>query len=385
MANLIAYNTTDLDALLITEKAETWHKRGWLSTALWDKIKTNYTINFYSPNVFMRIGGFIFSIILMMAVFGILTLFMGGNIDKALPILAVFVGVVTFAFLEFIIKSKHYKSGIDEALLYGGACLLMGGMTELLGLNPSELPFYCLFLPLLIIAAMRYVDTLMSTVVYIFALIIVVLTTFKFPSIAPLMLPFVVMLFSAIIYLTTIKMQQNNALIYWHNNLNTLELLSLITFYASGNYFILQKANEIYFNSPIVAMPYVFWAFTFVMPLLYILKGLKDKNRLLLSVGLLAIAAGVATFRYYFHVVPMEIAAIIGGIILLSIAYFSIKYLRDNKTSFTYDEEDGEKPFYQHAESLIIAQTFGNQQPQEPEKPLFNGGDFGGGGGGATF
>ena len=54
MKNLIAYNTNDLNALLITEKAETWHKRGWLSTALFNKIKAHYTINFYSPNIFMR-------------------------------------------------------------------------------------------------------------------------------------------------------------------------------------------------------------------------------------------------------------------------------------------------------------------------------------------
>jgi hypothetical protein len=42
--------------------------------------------------------------------------------------------------------------------------------------------------------------------------------------------------------------------------------LSLITFYAGGNYFILQQANEVYFNNPIVAMSYVFWCFTFIIP-----------------------------------------------------------------------------------------------------------------------
>lgn len=385
MTNLIAYNTNDLNALLITEKAQIWHNRGWLSPELWTEIKANYTINFYSPNIFMRIGGFVFSIILMMAFLGILALFTGGNIDKSLPVLAVFIGSASIAFLEFIIKSKHYKSGIDDALLYGGSCLIVGGLTELLHLNPSELPFYCLFLPFLMIAAMRYVDNLMTFVAYIFSLVIIILTTFKFPSIAPLILSFVVMLFALIIYLATIKMQQNKALMYWQTNLNTIEALSLITFYASGNYFILQKVNATYFNNPIVAMPYVFWFFTFTIPLFYIYKGLKDKNRLLLSIGLLAIAAGVATFRYYFHVIPMEIAAIIGGVVLLSTAYFSIRYLKNNKTPFTYDEAEGDKPFYQHAESLIIAQTFGNQQTQEGEKPLFGGGDFGGGGGGSTF
>ncbi len=385
MTHLIAYNTNDLNALLITEKAEIWHNRGWLSTALWTKIKANYVVNFYSPNIFMRIGGFVFSLILIVALLAILTLFMGGNVEKSWPLLAVFMGFIAIAFLEFIIKSKHYKSGIDDALLYGGVCLIIGGLMTVLDLNANELTFYCLFFPFLMVAAIRYIDTLMSIVVYIFLLIIVILTTLKLPLIAPLILSFVVMLFSAIIYLIVVKTQQNKAFIYWQMNLNTLEALSLMTFYASGNYFILQQTNALYFNNSIVAMPYVFWFFTFATPFLYIYKGLKNKNRLLLSIGLLAIATGVATFRYYFHVMPMEIAAIIGGVILLSTAYFSIKYLRDNKTPFTYDAEDGETPFYQHAESLIIAQTFGNQQPQEGEKPLFGGGDFGGGGGGSAF
>ena len=383
MKNLIAYNTTDLNALLITEKAKTWFKRGWLSPESWTKIKANYATNFYSPNIFMRIGGFIFSIILMMSVLAILALFMGRNIDKSLPLLSVLIGLISMAFLEFIIKAKHYKSGIDDAFLYSGLCLIIGGLTEFLHLNPTKLPFYCLFLPCLMIAAMRYVDSLLTIVAYIFSLIIVILTMFKMPTIAPLILPFVIMLLSVIIYLIIIRIQQNKASIYWYTNLNILEALSLITFYASGNYFILQKANETYFNNSMVAMPYIFWFFTFIIPILYIYKGLKDKNRLLLSLGLLAIAAGVATFRCYFHVLPMEIAAVIGGVILLALAYFSIKYLRDNKTPFSYDDDEGDKPFYQHAESLIIAQSFGHQQ--EGEKPLFGGGDFGGGGAGSAF
>ena len=131
-------------------------------------------------------------------------------------------------------------------------------------------------------------------------------------------------------------------------------------------------------------MLYLFWNFTFIVPFLYIYQGLKQKSRLILSLGLLAIAMGVATFRNYFHVMPLEIAAIIGGTILAT-AYFAIKYLKNNKTPFTYDEEADEKPFYQQAESLIIAQTFGNQQGRNDEKPLFGGGDFGGGGAGQEF
>ena len=383
MTSLIAYNSMDLDAQLMRDKSESWYKKGLLSNESWDKIKAHYTINFYTPNVFMRIGSFIFCTVL---IYALLFLFAIGSLGKSFAYLALIIGIISIVFLEFIIQSKkHYKSGIDDALLYCGLGFTISSLAYLMDLNPENVPFYCLFLPLLIIAAMRYLDGLITIIAYCFALIIVVLMTMKLPKIAALILPFMTMLFAIITYLITLKIQNKIALRFWKNNVDIIEGLSLITFYASGNYFIIQKANEMYFNNPIVAMPYLFWAFTFIVPFLYIYQGLKQKNRLILSVGLLAIALSVATFRNYFHVIPLEIAAIIGGAILLATTYFAIKYLKNNETPFTYDEEEDQKPFYQQAESLIIAQTFGNQQGQNEGKPLFGGGDFGGGGAGQEF
>ena len=383
MTSLIAYNSIDLDAQLISNKSESWYKKGLLSAESWDKIKAHYTINFYTPNVFMRIGSFIFCTVL---IYALLFLFAIGSLGNSFTYLALIIGIISIVFLEFTIQSKkHYRSGIDDALLYCGLGFIISSLAYLIDLNPEKLSFYCLFLPLLVIAAIRYLDGLITIVAYCFALIIVVLMTMKLPKIAALILPFMTMLFAIITYLITLKIQNKIALRFWKNNVDIIEGLSLITFYASGNYFIIQKANEMYFNNPIVAMPYLFWAFTFIVPFLYIYQGLKQKNRLILSVGLLAIAVSVATFRNYFHVMPLEIAAIIGGAILLATAYFAIKYLKNNKTPFTYDEDEDQKPFYQQAESLIIAQTFGNQQGQNEGKPLFGGGDFGGGGAGQEF
>lgn len=379
---LIAYNSNDLEALSIHETSEVWYKKGYLSTETWDKIKINYTTHFYTPNVFMRIGSFIFCTLLIYALFFLFAINGSGD---GFAFLAFIMGVGSIAFLEFIIKSKHYKSGIDDALLYCGLVLIIGSWAYLTHLNPEKLPFFCIFVPFLIAAAIRYLDGLVTAIAYCFAVIIVILMTFKLSIIAHLILPFVVMIFATITYYHTLKLQKNKDLRFWKNNLDIIEGLSLIVFYASGNYFIVQQANQTYFDNSIVAMSYIFWAFTFIIPLLYIYQGLKTKNRLILSLGLLAIAMGVATFRYYFHVMPLEIAAIIGGSLLLAIAYFSIKYLKTNKTVFTYEEEINEKPFYQQAESLIIAQTFGNAQATNDEKPLFDGGDFGGGGAGQEF
>ena len=104
MANLIAYNTTDLDALLITEKAEIWFNRGWLSTELLAKIKAHYKTNFYSPNIFMRIGGFVFSIILMIKT--AVSVFLHPVTDE---------GLVTLENLSNVAhKNGHFDHRLDE-------------------------------------------------------------------------------------------------------------------------------------------------------------------------------------------------------------------------------------------------------------------------------
>jgi hypothetical protein len=384
MNKLIAYNIDNLDAQLIREQANIWQKKGWINSAFFDKIKAHFLVDFYSPNIFMRVGAFIFCTILVWASFGLIMQFDSSYSENALSSKALFMGIVCMAILEFIIRSRHYKSGIDDALLYNGLMLITWALSSFLKLDVDKLPFYWLFLPVSILAAIRYTDTLITAIAYGCALAIVVLTTMKFPSIAPSVLSFVVMFFAVIMYFSSVKLQQNVAFRFWKNNLDVVEGLSLILFYASCNYYVLQQANETYFENPTVALAPLFWFFTFFIPVFYIYQGLKQKNRLILSMGLLGIAAGVATFRYYFHIMPMEVAAILAGALLLGISYFSIQYLKRHQTPFTY-EEDGEKPFYQQAESLIIAQSLGGTTPQEGEKPLFGGGDFGGGGAGENF
>jgi uncharacterized membrane protein YgcG len=382
MEQLIAYNSDELNAKLIKEKAEIWQKKGLISIDKLNEIKAHYLTSFYSPNVFMRVGGFLFCSILVFATFGLFGLI--GGLSSGFTFLLFITGFACILALELMIKSKHYRSGIDDALLYCGLGFLMAGFANLFKIEVNELSFLGLFLPLLIIAAIRYTDSLITAIAYCFLMAIIVLSLQKYWKGDPSVYSVIFAVFGAISYFFAQEIQKNEASRFWKNNLDVIETLSLIVFYASCNYYVLQKVNEIYFNNPTVALAPLFWFLTFFIPISYIYQGLKQRNRLLLSMGLLAIAAGVGTFRYYFHVVPMEVAAIVGGAVLLAFAYFTIQYLKRHKTPFTY-EEDGEKPFYHHAESLIIAQSLGGTPEQDGGKPQFGGGDFGGGGAGSSF
>jgi uncharacterized membrane protein YgcG len=383
MNKLIAYNCDELNAILIHEKSENWFKKGLISKEKLEEIKSNFLINFYSPNVFMRIGAFLFCCLLIIAfsaLFAISSL-QGNGVNM----LFLFFSLVCFLGLELMINSRHYKSGIDDALLYLGLGFLMSAIVLIFKLNADTLPFYLVFLPLMIAASIRYLDSMTTVISYGFAVAIIVLSLQKLEMRDPSVYSAILMLFAALTYFLAQKAQKNPDSRFWKTNLDIVEGLSLALFYACGNYYVAQQVSESNTENPVLAFAPVYWFLTFFLPVFYIYQGLKQKNRLILSVGFLAIAAGVATFRFYFHVMPMEVAAILAGAILLGIAYFSIQYLKRHKTPFTY-EEDGKKPFYHQAESLIIAQSLGGENGQNNgDKTAFGGGDFGGGGAGQEF
>ena len=163
-------------------------------------------------------------------------------------------------------------------------------------------------------------------------------------------------------------------------------MLALVTFYVSGNYWVVQQAGAEMFQLEQVPMPVFFWAFTFLVPLAYIFTGLRQKDRVLMDIGLACITASVFSFRYYFHVIPLTWAAVIAGAVLFVTAYFSIRYLHQKEGgAYTY-EPDGDTTVLQELEQQLIEQTIANQPGPNPGKTeSFGGGQFGGGGGGGEY
>jgi uncharacterized membrane protein len=104
-----------------------------------------------------------------------------------------------------------------------------------------------------------------------------------------------------------------------------------------------------------------------------------------LRIGLILIAAMILTIRYYYSIIPLEVAMTIFGSILLLLSYALIKFLKQPKFGFTYAELNKENNFERlQIESLVIAETLGHQTtPTETTK--FGGGSFGGGGAGGEF
>lgn len=384
---MIAYNTDWLDAMMTKDMAKKWHDKGLISKEKWQAIQEANPSNFYSPNIFVRIGLAIFTLILLMSAAGMLGLVVDPDSDVGFSFFGMFWGLVCALVLELrVIKpGRHFGSGIDDMFLYTAIGALLGGFCSLFPYNTHLLVYYWVALPFLIFASIRYLDRLTTLAAFVCGLGIVVLTVTEIPRLALYLLPFAGMAYAAAVFYLSRLGLGRYAWRHWHRVLNITELLAIVTFYACGNFWMVQQLGLSFFQLETLPMAGFFWAFTFVVPFVYIFWGLRKKDRQLLDVGLACVAAAVFSFRYYYHVMPLTWATVICGAVLFVTAYFSIRYLNRHQGAYTY-EADSETTLLQEVEEQFIEQTIVNQPGPTPEKKdSFGEGQFGGGGAGGEF
>jgi hypothetical protein len=174
---------------------------------------------------------------------------------------------------------------------------------------------------------------------------------------------------------------------HYSDGLTLATITCLVCVYAAGNYFVVREASIEMFNLSLnegqdIPFGWLFWMFTIVIPLLYIGRGIQKKDAVLLRVGLLLVAAIVFTVRYYYHVIPAELAMVLGGMFFIILSYALIKYLHQPRYGFTYKEQR-DKNFMDklQVESLVIAQTFSGPASSATDTGTQFGGGTGGGGG----
>jgi hypothetical protein len=385
---MIAYNKDWLDALIVRENADRWYKKGLISEEKWKHFKTHFEAHFYSPNLFVRIGLALFCFILLMAAIGIFALMGFVDSETGSAVLMLVFGAFLFLILEsrIIQGSYHLRSGIDDMVLYVGVCCILGGIFILLPSGMDTQLYWLISWPFLLFASLRYLDRLMTLGLFICSLGILFQIVDSVPQGAFFLLPISSMIFCAGVYFWAKKVQNRYSLRHWNGQIVLLELLSLLTFYASGNVYVLQELGVAVFKQQLTGgISLFFWVFTFLVPIGFIVEGLRVKDRMMLNIGLFCVALSVFTYRVYYHVLPLAWAATFVGLVLFVGAYFSIRYLRKHSGGYTYDQ-DGDPTMLQEIEEQLIEQTIVNQPLDTPtKKDGFGGGGFGGSGASGDF
>jgi uncharacterized membrane protein YgcG len=387
---MIAYNKNWLDNLNNREGIESVFSSASISAEEKEKLDSGYPVAFYSPNLFIRIGLFILTAVIAIFTMGIFALISLDGLDRHYYWLIIFTGLLAYAALEYFVREKkQYRSGVDDALMWVSALCLFFGVNGAFEFNLPHVQNAILVFVLATYFFLRFADSLMACVVVLAFFASVFLFYFPINNFTQSSIPFVLMLLAGLVYFFANKFSFINKFRHYKQGLKIMEIVSLICLYAASNYFVVQQLSNIFLqafaeSNTSISYGWLFWFFTVAIPLYYIFRGIQKKDVVFLRVGLILIAAIVFTVRFYYAVIPMETAMLIGGIFFIAISYALTKYLSQPKYGFTAAEiKNNNKEGKINIESLVIAETF-SHTTSEPTT-TFGGGSGGGGGASGEF
>lgn len=392
---MIIYNTTWLKNRAIQKQAKKWFVQKLISPSELDAIVASNPVGFYTPSFWVSLGLVFFTLILISAASGFVSFFFGamGEFESAIPFkfLLFLLAAGCFILAEHYKSDKHYyNAGTDNALVWMGASYLIGNINWILidtlafDINAWLVGTFLAFI-ILVLLVIRHADLFVTVCAFAAWFIFLFLLCGKFDETSKALIPFAGLLNAGVAYYLVKKYNKGNVTIYWGSCLFVVETLALIVGYFSVNYFVVRELSVAMFDLELsdgLDIPFapLFYFFTVAIPCGYVYFGLQKKNRNLLRIGLLLVAVAVLTIRQYHSIMAPEIALTIFGAILVAVSYLVIRYLRQNKTSYTFEREVEDNDLL-NAEGILIAQTFATQSPIKNDgSSTFGGGQYGGGG-----
>jgi hypothetical protein len=397
---MIAYDKNLLKNGFLVNEAENLQKANFITKEQLDNVSKELPALRSQDNILVRIGFFLLGVFLYSSICGAVSLLgISASSDRFFIGLVYFFAIIGFIGTEILAQQKYYGYGLDDAFVLGAQLTLaiavaMSFTTNILRINNVDV--LSSMITVTVVSFLMYLRYLHLSSALIFCLASTTtlgFVFFNYIELGSVILPFVLMLYAIGLYFSSKVLLKNLAEPFYYNGFLLMKNFSLILFYLSGNYMVVREfsaflSGTYYELSPDVPFSLFFWSFTFVVPVLYLFFGLRNKDRILLWLGFLAFCFSIFTFRTYHHVLPTEVALTFGGLLLFAFTYFAIRKIRDNEKGVTFksDRIDNTNSLL-NAEALIIASTFGMKPEVKPEQsPMeFGGGDFSGGGSGGSF
>ncbi len=380
-----AYKYNDLYNKYVDEQATNAMQSSCISVDSYTNILKAYPNKLYTPNYFIRLALGLLTIVAVFFSGLLMFLLFSASGTSGMIGLLIFLAISCYISLELFIQRKgYYNAGVDNILMVLGVIFLVSCFF----VSDLQVPLLAIIAVVMVIAlwmSIRFTDAFMASVFYCCFFAVIFLSYIRLGDIAKSTAPFIMMAVSALVYFVIKKLINSKTFMY-RFCFKAVMLLTLLTFYASGNYFVVKELGNQMFNSGLAlndAVPagWLFWVLTFVMPPVYIIYGVLKKDLLVLRTGLGLIAATIFTVKYYYTILTVETEMLIAGITLIALSYFLIRYLATPRSGFTSRDMHQGKRETLNIEALIIAETF-NKQPVVKSDGLYGGGS--GGGGGAT-
>ncbi len=382
---MLAYNTTALEHDRLREAGEDVFRKGFIEEEQLKAVRMAYAPTLYTPNLFVRIGLFLLTGVILLAFLGLMLLMSDGHGWEGMLVVG---GLITYGMLEFFVRSGHYRSGVDDALLWGSLMMVISGLlaafSKSMDVTTGFAFWFCL--PFLAWGVLRFKDTACTALLLVDIAAIIVWHSFELGTVGMLAAPLLVLVLSAMGLWWVCRREETWTWSVYNNCWTTAKGTLLLLCYGAGNVYLINEISAVYGDLAVqgsTVLGWFFWIWTVLVPFAYIWYGIRKKDRLVLGAGLVLIAAAVFTVRYYHSIMPLETVMVLGGALLVSVSAWLIRYLKTPKHGFTYDAQPDDTPDWakRQIEALLIAQTMAHTAAAAPEKGFeFGGGESGGGG-----
>ncbi|MET3028063.1 hypothetical protein ABXT06_15390 [Flavobacterium sp. UW10123] len=388
---MIVYDKKKLDNEVLIDEAGALYTGGFISKEQKKFIEKELPVLKSQNNILVRIGFFLLGCLLYGSICGAISLFGLSDEHVFLQICCYIFAVVGFAGVELLANQEYHNHGLDDAFILNALLCLGAAVAITTEGYEAVIAFFVAIGSLFMF--LRYLHVLSMLVFCISATAFLFFEMFEFGDIGKAILPFVAMIFAGVFYFLTRKMINALKESYYYNGLLLANSFCLALFYLSCNYLVVRELSAELLGTEIkpgtdIPFAFFFYAFTFIVPIIYLVQALRTKDRIMLWTSFLAIAFSIYTIRFYHSVLPIEVALTLGGAVLFGMAYFSIKKLKEKETGLTFKPDRiNQSDAFLNAEALVVASAFGMKPEVKPQdSPMeFGGGGFSGGGSGESF
>jgi hypothetical protein len=294
-----AYKKSSLYNKYVREQVSEALQGKSVSVESYEKIIQAHPLDLYTPNYFIRIALGLLTIVAVLFSTLLIWLISDADSDNASVVLLALNALICYTALELFVRSRrYYNAGIDNVLMCSVVIHILSAflIKDYPGsdvITSSFMLLLCLWL------CIRFTDAFMAMLSYCSLLLLVFFICMKMGDIAKTIIPFILMITSAIVYLITKKLLNKQRLIFYDFSLRSVLFLTLMTFYASGNYFIVKELSDAIFPDSAgstLSASWLFWVFTILIPPAYLCWGILKKDILFIRTGI-----GLVAGNNFYH------------------------------------------------------------------------------------
>lgn len=386
---MIVYDKKLLENTFLLAEAKRLNDEGFVSNAQLAAIKGQLPVLKSHNNILIRIGFFILGSLLFSSITGALLSFTISLIDSHFGLMTFIYFIVGVVASEFLAREQYqYGYGLDDAFILG----FQGFFCATFGISfESPLPAFIALGCFGFAACVRYLHTLSALLSLIGIIATLCYLVLELKVIDSSFLPFILLFLAVILYSVYAKIRKSSRFIYYANSILLLQGFSLLLGYFAMNYLVVRELSESLLGLKIVKgqdipFAFLFYGFTFLTPIFYLLYSLYIKDKLMLIIGFLTFGFSIFTVRYYYQLLPIEVALLLAGALLFMVVYLAIRKIKDKETGVTFKPARGsEIAMLTNLEALIVNSQVDLKPMESESKMPFGGGGFSGGGSGGSF